>query len=459
MNQQRHTYQNEAQRYALFGILFGALFPIVATLIRVASANLPFSFSGILQAQTTDPLLWIIDTAPIFLGFLASFAGRRQDNFNKRNEDLLHKEDELKGIQATLEQRVAERTRELEEQSRRLLVAAEIARDAASSRDLGELLERAGRLVQERFGYYHTGIFLLDKRKEFAVLMASPTEAGKQMIVNNHKLRVGEVGIVGRVASTGEPRITLDTGLDAVHFNNPLLPNTRSEMALPLKVENTLIGVLDVQSEQPQAFNRDDITILQALADQLANAIERTRLMQQQEQNLRELEQAYGRTTRHNWKSLAESGLLTNSGYRFDNVRIQPINDIPELGNEALQSGNVVMHGNGKHATDQELIAIPIKLRGQSVGVVTAKLKKGYSPNTVDTIKQAVERLALSLESARLYEEARLRADREQAIAQVTSGISSASEFDAILRTTVEEIGRTLGDSEVSIQLVGGTSE
>ena len=194
--------------------------------------------------------------------------------------------EQLQSIIGRLEQRVSDRTKELESQSNRLRVAAEIARDAASSHNLTELLDQAGELIQQRFGFYHTGIFLLDTNKEFAVLTSSPTESGKQMIVNNHKLRVGEVGIVGRVAATGEPRISLDTGLDAIHFNNPLLPFTRSEMALPLKVQNDLIGVLDVQSDQPQAFHDDDVAIMQLLADQLATAIERTRLLQQVEQNL-----------------------------------------------------------------------------------------------------------------------------------------------------------------------------
>jgi GAF domain-containing protein len=325
-------------------------------------------------------------------------------------------------------------------------------------KDMDELLPAIARLVVESFGFYHAGVFLLDKNNEFAVLVASPTEAGRQMIANGHKLRVGEVGIVGRVASSGEPRITLDTGLDAIHFNNPLLPNTRSEMALPLKVENNIIGVLDVQSDQPQAFNNDDIAVMEILADQLATAIERTRLLQQVETNLREIEQAYGRSTRESWRSLAESGLLSNAGYRFDNVRIQSINTNPKLGAEAMQSGQpIVQREEGNGQSRQAVVAIPVKLRGQSIGAVTVKLKEGYNTNTIETIKQAVERLAGSLESARLFEEARLRADREQAIAQITASISSANEYDSILRTTVEEIGRSLGDSEISIQIISDT--
>ena len=455
MNQWKKVLQNETIRYALIGILFGMLFPIGATLMSIGIANQPFNLSSMLAAQSGNPLLWIIDTAPVFLGLFSALAGRRQDRVKEKIDELQRQEAELKNIQNVLETRVADRTRELEDQSLRLRLVAEIAKDAASARDVAELLDRGAQLIHERFNYYQTGIFLIDNNREFAVLAASPTEAGRQMIANGHKLRVGEMGLVGRVAATGEPRISLETGLDSVHFNNPLLPNTRSEMALPLKVESRTVGVLDIQSDQTQAFNDDDIAVMQVLTDQLAIAIERTRLLQKLEESLRELQQAYGLSTNESWKSLAESGLLANTGYRFDNVRIQAIDTIPELGVKAMQSGQmIVQNGIGDGQSEHVQAAIPVKLRGQPIGVVTVKLKESYNSNTINTIGQAVERLASSLESARLFEEARSRADREQAIAQVTSAISSASDFDAILRTAVEEIGKNLGESDVSIQLV-----
>lgn len=225
-------------------------------------------------------------------------------------------------------------------------------------------------------------------------------------------------------------------------------------MALPLKVENRTIGVLDVQSDQPQAFNENDIAIMQVLADQLGVAIERARLLQQVEEYLKEIRRVSGDSTRDSWKSLAERGMLKNKGYRFDNVRIQPVNAAHDLGVSAMQSGkSIIQQEDGISQSGQALAAIPVKLRGQSIGVITVRLKEGYTANTISTLEQAVERLASSLESARLFEEARLRADREQAISHVTTAISSAPEFDAILRTTVEEIGRSLGNAEVSIQL------
>jgi GAF domain-containing protein len=152
--------------------------------------------------------------------------------------------------------------------------------------------------------------------------------------------------------------------------------------------------------------------------------------------------------------------MLKNMGYRFDNVRIQPVNAVHELGTDPMQSGKPILRQeDGSGQSGQAIAAIPVKLRGQPIGVITVRLKEGYNANTISTLEQAVERLATSLESARLFEEARLRADREQAISQVTTAISSAPEFDAILRTTVEEIGRSLGNSEVSIQLTESLEE
>src|SRR4030095_5018352 len=102
-------------------------------------------------------------------------------------------------------------------------------------------------------------------------------------------------------------------------------------MALPLKVENRIIGVLDVQSAQPEAFNEDDVAIMQVMADQLATAIERTRLLQEVERNLIELESAYGRFTRDNWKKLTDGTATGSLGYRFDTVRLERITELPAL--------------------------------------------------------------------------------------------------------------------------------
>ncbi len=177
-----------------------------------------------------------------------------------------------------------ENLRLLEETQRRatqLAAAAEVARDATAILDVDQLLDETAHLISEQFGFYHAGVFLLDKEGEYAVLQAASSEGGYRMLERGHKLRVGKVGIVGYVAGTGKPRIALDVGKDAIHFVNPDLPDTRSEMGLPLKVREHVIGVLDVQSIQEAAFSEDDVAVLQTLADQLAAAIANARLFQE----------------------------------------------------------------------------------------------------------------------------------------------------------------------------------
>jgi len=177
-----------------------------------------------------------------------------------------------------------ENARLFEEAQRRaaqLAAAQEVARDATAILDVDQLLKETVELISEQFGFYHAGVFLLDEKREYAVLRAASSEGGRRMLARGHKLPVGRVGIVGYVAGTGEPRIALDVGKDAVHFANPDLPNTRSEMGLPLKVRGQVIGVLDVQSTEEAAFSDEDVSVLQTLADQLAAAIANARLFQE----------------------------------------------------------------------------------------------------------------------------------------------------------------------------------
>jgi len=164
---------------------------------------------------------------------------------------------ELRNLYAGLERQVAERTADLARRGTQLEAAAQVARNAAAIRDVDQLMEQTVRLISDRFGFYHAGIFLLDDTEEYAVLQAASSEGGQRMLARRHKLKVGEEGIVGYASGTGEPRIALDVGADAVFFNNPDLPNTRSEMGLPLKVRGRVIGVLDVQSKHEAAFSDD----------------------------------------------------------------------------------------------------------------------------------------------------------------------------------------------------------
>jgi PAS domain S-box-containing protein len=187
-----------------------------------------------------------------------------------------------------LEQQVVARTAQLTRRTAQLQVAAEVARDATKANGLDDLLARAVELIEERFGFYHAGIFMVDRQGEWAVLRAASAGAGRQMLEQGHRLCVGQEGVVGRVTGSGESHIALDVKTDSAHLQNPSLPDTRSEMAVPLRVGGTVIGALDVQSTEEAAFDQADVEILQVLADQLAVAIERTRLFEEMQATLEE---------------------------------------------------------------------------------------------------------------------------------------------------------------------------
>ena len=353
---------------------------------------------------------------------------------------------QLRELITNLEQRVADRTKEVERQALRLRTAAEIARDIASVSSLDELLVRASELIVDRFKFYHAGIFILDDKKEYAVLRASPTEAGKQLIANSHRLRVGEQGIVGTVAARGDARIALDVGADAVYFNNPFLPTTRSEMALPLKTAHEVFGVLDIQSDQPRAFDQADIEIFQIMADQLAIAIERTRLLQQVESQLIEIEKSYQESAQRSWQTFANNSTRV-TGYKFDGMQLHSIIR-PADGSIDAQTPS------------QGLQAIPIRLRGQTIGFVNLRGQaKTISNETIIIVEQIADRLATALENARLTEETRRRAQRERAIAEVSTKISAYSDTDSIIRSAVEELGHRLGSTTVVTLELGGNGQ
>ena len=305
MNKKINRLQiSETQRYAVFGALFGFLFPIIGTLLRTAISQQPLSISSMINTQRTDPLLWLVDSAPLFLGLLAGYAGYKQDMLLKSNKELNDREVEFKKYQLDLEGRVDTRTSEIERRSKLLKAVADVGRSITSYRNLSELLQQTTQLIRENFGYYHIGIFLLDERKEYAVLAASNSEGGQRMLERKHQLKVGETGIVGYVTEYLKARIALDVGQDAVYFNNPDLPLTRSEMALPLVAGGQILGALDVQSTESQAFTEEDVATLQILAEQLAIAIQNANLFSETEKALESSKVVYGEVSREAWSKI-----------------------------------------------------------------------------------------------------------------------------------------------------------
>jgi GAF domain-containing protein/HAMP domain-containing protein len=350
----------------------------------------------------------------------------------------------------TLEERVAERTAALARRSVQLEASAQIAREAAAILDVDRLMDTTVRLISERFRFYHAGIFLLDERGAYAVLQAASSEGGQRMLAKGHQLKVGEVGIVGYAAGTGMPRIALDVGADAVFFDNPDLPDTRSEMALPLVVGERVIGVLDVQSTEEAAFSDEDVATLQTVADQVALAIEHARLLDESQRALQELEAIYGRRVREAW---GERAARQSMGYHYTGLGVNPVPDpvLAELGSIPLERWPVVL----QEADGRRLVA-PIRLRGQTLGsVVLRQDAEGdpWSEDDVALVEELVTQVGLALENARLLEETRRRAAWEQSLSQLTARFSRSLDLDTMLQAAVRELGQLPNVAEVSVHV------
>jgi len=388
----------------------------------------------------------------VILAFLVTTGLKMlQDEFAVAQEHSTEAIQELNRERAMLETRVAERTREIERRAVQLQVAAEVGKAATRYRDLNELLNQTSNLISERFNFYHVGIFLIDERGEYAVLKSSNSQGGRRMLARGHQLKVGQVGIVGYVTGLGEPRIALDVGSDAVFFDNPDLPETRSEMALPLMVGSKILGALDVQSTQPSAFNEEDISVLRVLSDQVAIAIENARLFSDTQAALENTRRAYGEISRADWQRLLRER-QTDIGYIAQTSgEVRPI--AQELSKEyykALDTGQAVIANEGG------TLFMPVFVRDEPVGVIRLdKPRDGgkWGEDEINLANTLCVQLGAALENARLYQASSQRAEQETILSDITSKINSSIQLDMILRNTVQELGHALGDSEVILQL------
>lgn len=443
MNQPGTPSLNVTQRYALFGILFGLLFPIGSTIVRVLDAGLSLSLSNIAAVQTTEPLLWVIDTAPLFLGFFAALAGRRQEELQKTNTELINTQKELQTIQSSLRERVEERTKELmestqktERRTEQLKTIAAITHAVVNIHSLDELLTQLPRLISQSLGFYHVGIFLLDENREYAILRAANSEGGQHMLARGHRLRVGQQGIVGYVAARGTARIALNVGEETAYFSNPELPNTHSEVALPLKFGPETIGVLDIQSTETSAFSQDDIEVFTILANQIAVAIQNARSFEQAQRAIREAAIASSRLTGQAWRNVADA--IRTKGYRYDGIRPQPLKQTTSS------------------SSDDDALTVPVQVRGQIIGRLKVKPSSEahrWSEDELAIVESTAERIALALDSARLLDEAQQRAAREKFLSELGAKLGASFKLDSILRDTVEELGRFIKDTTITFQL------
>lgn len=441
------------------GLLLGWKGSIIITGTSILAAwTLGYAESNQFIHPTIDtPLNYAVDVTAIFIlagVLLYLIISSLQKALNRSRiavQQLSASNQELNNLRADLEQHIEERTAEVSHRAMQLEAVSSVARTIATVQDSDTLLPSIAKVVSQQFGFYHVGIFLLDEQAEKAVLSASNSPGGLKMLKAHHTLLLDDHSIVGYAVSRREPRIALDVGADSVHFNNPDLPDTRSEMALPLRVGRRVIGALDVQSTQTNAFSQEDIGVLATLADQIAIAIENARLFGEAKDALDESRAMFEKYTQQEWTNFARQ--MKQTGFIFDGKQVAPLNE--KITREAVLAVPQPGHSSLDKATTS--IVIPIKLRGQIVGILDVRSKKGereWKQDELTLLEAAADRAALALENARLVESAQRRAARERAIGDISARIGAVSNLESILQTTVEELGRKIGGAtEVMLEI------
>ncbi len=414
-----------------------ALITIVAAIVALLASNF-----------FTSPIIQLTEVAEkITAGDFTQKANiRLNDEIGMLGKTLNIMADRIQELIGGLEKRVEQRTSELERATKQsekraseMQTITEIARHISTEKDLENLLPLITRTVSERFGFYHVGIFLINENKKFAVLRAANSSGGQVMLQREHMLEVGQTGIVGNVTSTGVPRIALDTGADAVYFNNPDLPETHSEMALPLTVRGEVIGALDVQSTESNAFTTSDISILSLLADQISIAIDNVRLLEESKKALAESQSIFREYVAEAWQSKSASNIM---GY------YQTLTGGKVINRKAIQEMESLLD------EEKMTLAVPIQLRGQTIGTLNIRINKNGEELTteqVNIIQSVTERLGLALENARLFEETSTRASRERLVTDITTKIRETNDPQEMIKTAMEELKRALGASRIEV--------
>ena len=417
-----------------------ALFPPLSTMFLVVVLVLLLLY--FVQRQVVRPLDALAEGAAIIgAGNLAhkiqvesedeiGFVARSFNEMAGRLQDLI----------LNLERQVEERTVALVKRGRQLEGVALISREATQVREASLLLEQTVEAITEQLGYYHAGIFLLDDERTWAILRAASSPGGRRMLARGHRLRVGQQGIVGDVALRGRPRIALDVGKDAVWFNTPELPETHSEIALPLVDRNQqVVGVLDVQSRERSAFGEEDVEVLQLLADQISVALQNARLLAQTRSALSELETLQREQRRRGWARVVNR--MRPQAYEYDRVDVHPVLPMP--------APNDLVYGTSAHELivdgGRPYLMEPMRYRDETLAVLAlSDPNRVWTEEEMELVKNVSDQVAIALENARLFEETQRTARQQELLNMVLQTASTTTSADEALRKIALILARGL---------------
>lgn len=352
-------------------------------------------------------------------------------------------------MRAQLAQTLETLAERLEARTRDVRLTQDIGRTITGERDLQRMMDGVVYLITDNFPtIYHAQIFLPDDNN-YAVLRASTGDAGRALLERGHKLEIGSVSVIGQVMEQGEVVLARDTAMSDVHRRNEFLQDTRAELAIPLRVENRVIGALDVQSRYPDAFPDDQIAVLMTLANSIAIAIENIRLFEESYRQMRQVEVERRNRTQLDWDTYLRPDEKTYYTSRAGNITSYRFEDLRRA---VYQSGQAIVGGETPNGTIP--FAVPIRLRDQILGIAEYELPGNeFRYDKVLLAEELVNRLAISLDNARLFRESQLSAERERIVNEISAKLQGQTDIESILETAVREVSYALRSARVGIEL------
>jgi len=412
----QHTIRVLYGEISSIEVLYGLRFQSV--LFSVLAFLLGAGFAYYVSKAVSDPIYGLIQTFnKIEQGDLTQRAAvTATDELGIVTVQFNRMVSRLETLQSTLEQQVAERTRQL-------AASNEVGRVAATSLDPEKLLAKIIPLFHEQFGYYFAAIYILDPSGRWAELREATGEAGRVLKQNRHRLDVSGKNMVGAAIRERVPRIAQNASEEKQRFENPLLPYTRSEVALPLMVGERVLGALNVQSTRESDFGPQVIETMKNMAGQVAITLENARLFQEAQQIIKEMRAVQQQYLLEGWSGFSKE----NQGMEY------------RIGDEP--------------AEDSKRLEVPISLRDQTLGQIVLEGNEEWTPDQQSLVDAIATQAAIALENARLVSESRQIALRERMAAEINSKIWSSATIDGVLQTVIKELGRRLDASSATVEL------
>ncbi len=439
----------------------------VACVEFIAYADISGITKSEIRAKTdiSDALIVgiLIVAISALLQLLVTRLSESADEARENENAQLEANKELLALKETLENRILERTKELtettnisERRAGNFEAAALLARTVANIREINKLLPTIAEVISKKFNYYHVGIFLNDSMREYTILVAANanSEIGQDLLARGYQFKINQPDLVPTAAKSGSLRFSqgqVQVGSQVIASE---FPKTRAEIALPIKIENSVIGVIDIHSQEANAFDETAIGILTVLSDQIAIAIQNARTYNETQATLAESQILYGSVIQQSWKTNIRTD--THLGYQYKGTTptvLETRLTSPEI-KKAIETGEVVS-SNTLNKGNQNTIAVPLKLRGEVVGVINVKMPADADLGTdeADIVRATADRVALALENSTLLEESQRRASREQTISQISAKIGAGTEIETILKTAVRELGTQIGGAQITVEI------